>query len=390
MPSDTSSDEKDLKKTALHDLQRRLGAKMTPFAGYDMPVYFEPGVLKEHLHTREKAGLFDVSHMGQAFLRTTAGAAGAKEAHTKIAAAIETLVPGEITKLKKGGARYSVLLNDDGGVLDDLMITRPAEDDMQGTLYLVVNAACKKEDFALIEQTLGDKAELEILDDRSLLAIQGPKAAAALERVAPGVGALTFMSMRPFDWRGATLFVTRGGYTGEDGFEISVPDEKAEAFAQALLAEDGVALIGLGARDSLRLEAGLCLYGHDLDPTTTPVEGAIEFVIGKRRREEGGFSGAARILDELKDGAARRRVGLKPAGRAPAREGAEIETTAGEKIGVVTSGGFSPSLNRPIAMGYVDAAHAATGGQVNLIVRGKPQAAEIVDMPFVPHRYYRG
>ncbi len=379
-----------LKQTPLNALHRALGAKMVEFAGYDMPVQYPMGVLKEHLHTREKAGLFDVSHMGQAFLKTTEAEPGGDGAHEAVAAAIETLVPGEIVKLKMGGLRYSVLLGEDGGILDDLMITRPAKDGLQGTLFLVVNAATKADDFALIGSALADRATLEIADDRALLALQGPAAAGVVDRLLPGAGEQTFMTMRPYEWNDAYLIVSRCGYTGEDGFEISVPGERAEEMAKALLADDAVEPIGLGARDSLRLEAGLCLYGHDLAPENTPVDGNIAFVIGKRRREEGGFPGAEKILKMRAEGPAQLRVGLLPEGRAPAREGAEIQSADGKTIGAVTSGGFGPTLGAPVAMGYVDAEYAASGTVVNLIVRGKPLPARVADMPFTPHRYYRG
>ena len=379
-----------LKQTPLTALHRSLGAKMTAFAGYDMPVQFPLGVLKEHLHTREKAGLFDVSHMGQAFLQTTEATLGADGAHEKIAAAIESLVPGEIRKLKKGGMRYSVLLSETGGVLDDLMITRPARDDKQGLLFLVVNAATKAQDFALLQEKLGDRAELEIADHRALLALQGPKAAGVVDALIPGAGEQTFMTMKPYEWNGADLIVSRCGYTGEDGFEISVPNERAEELAKALLASPAVEPIGLGARDSLRLEAGLCLYGHDLTPETSPVEGNIAFAIGKRRRAEGGFPGAERILHELQEGPSRLRVGLLPEGRAPAREGTQIQSADGKLIGSVTSGGFGPTVGGPVAMGYVDTAYAEAGTELCLIVRGKAQPARVADMPFTPQRYYRG
>lgn len=380
----------ELKKTALHATHVSLGAKMVEFAGYEMPVQYRDGVLKEHLHTREKAGLFDVSHMGQAFLETKQTPLGASDAHEKIATALETLVPGEIQKLRKGGLRYSVLLNEQGGVLDDLMITRPFGDDDQGALFLVVNAAMKSQDFALIEKLLADHATLKIADDRSLLALQGPTATNVIADVIPGAEAQTFMTMRQYQWEGSDVYVSRCGYTGEDGFEISVPDHTAEQLAKTLLDHNDVAPIGLGARDSLRLEAGLCLYGHDLTPETTPVAGNIGFVLGKRRREEGGFPGADRILKEYADGAENLRVGVRPEGRAPAREGVKIESTDGIAIGDITSGGFGPTAGGPVAMGYVDAKFAATGTKVHLIVRGKALPAEITDMPFVPHRYYRG
>lgn len=386
-----------LKRTALYALHLSLGAKMVEFAGYEMPVQYKDGVLKEHLHTRSKAGLFDVSHMGQAFLSTTRVPLGSAAAHEDIAEAIETLLPGEIRKLKKGGMRYSVLLNEQGGILDDLMVTRPSRDEAQGRLFVVVNAACKNQDFAHLRERLADRAELEICDDerapagsRSLIALQGPAAATVLQGVLPGVGVQKFMTMALADWNGADLIVSRCGYTGEDGFEISIRDEAAEDFARLLLAHPDVAPIGLGARDSLRLEAGLCLYGHDIDATTSPVEANIAFAVGKRRREEGGFPGVNRIVRELVGGPRRLRVGLRPEGRAPAREGTEILDANGEKIGVVTSGGFGPTINGPVAMGYVDAAHSKTGAIVQLMVRGKALPAAVVDMPFVPHTYYRG
>ncbi len=379
-----------MKRTSLYGLHLSLGGKMVEFAGYEMPVQYPDGVLKEHIHTRTKAGLFDVSHMGQAFLTTTRMALGSDAAHQDIADAIETLLPGEIRKLKKGGMRYSVLLNAQGGIMDDLMVTRPLRDDQQGSLFLVVNAAMKDQDFAHIRSSLADRATLEIAGDRSLLALQGPAAARVLGAIIPGCAAQTFMTMAPYDWNGADLIVSRCGYTGEDGFEVSVPNARAEALAKAMLAHPDVAPIGLGARDSLRLEAGLCLYGHDIDATTSPVEGNIAFALGKRRKEEANFPGSRRILAELANGPKRLRVGLKPEGRAPAREGTVIVDAEGAKIGFVTSGGFGPTLNGPLAMGYVDGAHSNTGASVQLMVRGKALPAIVVDMPFVPHTYYRG
>lgn len=379
-----------MKRTSLYGLHLSLGAKMVEFAGYEMPVQYPDGVLKEHLQTRTKAGLFDVSHMGQAFLKTTRVAPGSDEAHADISGAIESLLPGEIRKLKKGGMRYSALLNKEGGIMDDLMVTRPLRDDEQGSLFLVVNAACKDQDFAHIKNSLSDRATLEIAGDRSLLALQGPAAARVLDAIIPGCAAQTFMTMARYDWKGAGLIVSRCGYTGEDGFEVSVPDDRAEALAKAMLANPDVAPIGLGARDSLRLEAGLCLYGHDIDTTTSPVEGNIAFALGKRRKEEANFPGAKRILSELANGPKRLRVGIKPEGRAPAREGTEIVDMNGAKIGAISSGGFGPTLNGPVAMGYVEFAHSKTGTPVQLMVRGKALPASIVDMPVVPHNYYRG
>ncbi|MEO1151778.1 MAG: glycine cleavage system aminomethyltransferase GcvT [Pseudomonadota bacterium] len=390
----TTQKQTPLKKTPLHALHGALGAKMVPFAGYDMPVQFPAGVLKEHQHTRNAAGLFDVSHMGQAWLETTQQPLGTPEAHDAIAGAIETLVPGEIKKLKHGRLRYSALLNEAGGILDDLMITRPAMAQGDGKLFLVVNAACKDEDFAEIEAALADTAKLTRLDDRALLALQGPKAAAVVATLFAQTGTQAFMSMVPIMWghdgEDVPLLVSRCGYTGEDGFEISVPNSHAEVLAKRLLEHPDVMPIGLGARDSLRLEAGLCLYGHDIDETTSPVEGNIAFAIGKRRREEGGFRGAPRILGELSAGPAQLRVGLKPQGRAPVREGAVVQTTQGEDIGVVTSGTFGPTAGGPVAMGYVDTAHSAEGTALTAIVRGKPVPLTVAALPFVPQNYYRG
>ncbi|MEM8771897.1 MAG: glycine cleavage system aminomethyltransferase GcvT [Pseudomonadota bacterium] len=380
----------NLNKTPLNALHHELGAKMAPFAGYEMPIQYPMGVLKEHLHTRNKAGLFDVSHMGQAWLTTTKSEKGAEDAHAAIAHAMETLVPGEIRKLKNGGMRYSVLLNKAGGIVDDLMITRPAMKSGDGMLFLVVNAACKDNDYALIQSKLDGAARLDVIKDRALLALQGPSAVSVLEALIPGSADQKFMTMRPVEWDGAYVLVSRCGYTGEDGFEISVENKDAEKLARALLHHDDVEPIGLGARDSLRLEAGLCLYGNDLTEETTPVEGNIAFSIGKRRRAEGGFPGADKILEELANGAARLRVGILPEGRAPAREGAEIQSPDGETVGMVTSGGFGPSLGGPMAMGYVAAPFAETGTKVQLMVRGKALPARIADMPFVEQRYYRG
>ena len=368
----------DLKHTALHALNIELGGKMVPFAGYDMPVQFPSGILKEHLHTRTAAGLFDVSHMGQAILHCE----GART-HASISAALETLVPGDIASLKPGQIRYTLLLNDQGGIRDDFMVTHADT----GTLFLVVNAGTKDADFAHIEAALKGRARLERLATRALVALQGPSAPAVLERIIPGVAAMGFMTMSPFLWERQTLFISRSGYTGEDGYEISVPGDIATAFARVLLADDAVAPIGLGARDSLRLEAGLCLYGHDIDETTTPVEAGLTWAIGKRRKLELGFPGAGRIMDQIFNGAKRTRVGLKPEGRAPAREGAEIVDASGAPIGRVTSGGFGPSINAPVAMGYVEKAHAAIGTPVGLIVRDKRLEAAIAETTFFPHRY---
>jgi aminomethyltransferase len=350
---------------------------MVPFAGYDMPVQYKDGVLAEHLHTREAAGLFDVSHMGQA---TMTGRDAARR--------LESLVPGDLVALAPGRIRYTQFTNEQGGILDDLMVTRLAPDDKGEKLFLVVNAACKAADFAYLRAKLPE-LRLDILEDRALLALQGPEAAAVLERHVPGVSDLAFMAQGAFRWRDFELLISRSGYTGEDGFEISLPAEAARPFADALLLEDDVEPIGLGARDSLRLEAGLCLYGHDIDTTTSPVEAGLAWSISKRRREEGGFPGATRIKNELVGGLSRQRVGLALDGKAPAREGADVTNAEGVVIGRVTSGGFAPSLGRPVAMGYVPPAFALPGTQVNLVVRGKPLPARVVPLPFVPNRYHR-
>ena len=368
-----------LKTTPLHALHKELGAKMVPFAGYDMPVQYPMGVLKEHLHTREKAGLFDVSHMGQATL--------IGPDHETTARGLETLVPGEILKLGAGRQRYTVLLNEAGGVVDDLMVAR---DHADGRLKLVVNAACKDKDYALMRARLPVSVRLEPHDGRALLALQGPRAAAVLAEHAPAAADMKFMSFAEMRVGAIPAVVTRAGYTGEDGYEISVGGADAEPLARLLLAHPDVAPIGLGARDSLRLEAGLCLYGHDLDEETSPIEGAIKFAAGKRRREEGGFPGAERIQRELAQGPSRLRVGFALEGRAPAREGTEIQSTHGAVIGKITSGGFGPSVGAPVAMGYVEAAYADADTPVRLIVRGKALPARVVEMPFAPHRYFRG
>ena len=369
-------------KTPLHALHVELGARMAPFAGYDMPIQFPPGVLAEHLHTRKGAGLFDVSHMGQALIEGPD--------HEAVAAFLEAFCPADIIGLSPGRQRYTQLLNDDGGIVDDLMVTRPPGAD--GALRLVVNAARKAVDYALLVPRLPERVRLTPLDDAALIALQGPLASATLTRLGPGEGveSMAFMSVKPARLGGFETFVSRSGYTGEDGYEISLPAAYAELFARLLLAERDVQPIGLGARDSLRLEAGLCLYGHELDETVDPVEAAIAWSIQRRRRAEGGFPGADRILGALRDGPARLRVGLKPDGRAPARDGTEIVSTDGTTIGVVTSGGFGPSVGAPIAMGFVDRGHSTVGTPVGLIVRGKTLGARVVALPFHPHAYHRG
>ena len=364
-----------LLKTPLHALHLELGAKMVPFAGYDMPVQYPAGVLKEHLHTREKAGLFDVSHMGQAFLD------GADPAR-----ALERLTPADLVGLKEGLQRYGLLLNDAGGIKDDFMTSRLTG---ERALYLVVNAAMKDSDFAYIAARLEGRAELMPQPGRALLALQGPAAGAVLERHAPGIDALTFMKVVRTSVAGAPAIVSRTGYTGEDGFEISLDARDAERVARALLAGPEVLPIGLGARDSLRLEAGLCLYGHDIDETTDPVEANLVWSIGKRRKLAKDFPAAEKIVDEIFHGTARKRVGIRPDGKAPAREGTEIADMSGRVVGRITSGGFGPSLNAPVAMGYVESGFAADGTALDLVVRGKALPARVAPLPFVPNRYKR-
>ncbi len=379
MGGPTASNE-PLLETPLASLHRELGAKMVPFAGYAMPVQYPDGILAEHLHTRSAAGLFDVSHMGQAAL--------AGPDHATVAAALEALTPGDFQGIGLGRQRYTLLLNDDGGIIDDLMVARSwaAEDD--GVLALVVNAARKAVDYDHIRDRLPPRVALNVFD-RALLALQGPQAAAVIARFVPEAAAMPFMITGPGRMGGIDCSITRSGYTGEDGFEISVASEDAEALARVLLAEPEVKPVGLGARDSLRLEAGLPLYGNDIDETTSPVEADLGFAVAKRRRETGGFPGATRILRELSDGTARRRVGLRPEGRAPARDHTAVLDNSGETVGVVTSGGFGPSLGGPVAMGYVPAALAAPGTPVALSVRGRALPAAVAVMPFVPHRYFR-
>lgn len=367
-----ADDTQNLKSTPLEALHREYGAKMVPFAGYAMPVQYKAGVLQEHLHTRAQAGLFDVSHMGQARLH------GAKAAE-----AMETLVPGDIAGLGAGNMRYTLFTNDQGGILDDLMVTHCGD-----TLYVVVNAACKDADFAHMKARLPDTT-LEIIEDHALLALQGPKAAEVLARYVPAVRHMVFLTGATFHVNDVPCFITRSGYTGEDGFEISIPAREADGFARLLLSEDEVMPIGLGARDSLRLEAGLCLYGNDIDQTTTPIEAALNWTIGKRRRQEGGFPGADVILGQIKDGTARKRVGLVPEGRAPARAGTEIQDLDGGAAGTVTSGGFGPTVDGPIAMGYLRTDLATPGTRINLMVRGKALPAEVVKPPFIKRNYVK-
>ncbi|HET9426963.1 MAG TPA: glycine cleavage system aminomethyltransferase GcvT [Allosphingosinicella sp.] len=351
---------------------RQLGARMVPFAGYAMPIQYE-GIIAEHRWTRESAGLFDVSHMGQLIVAGNDAQRG-----------LETLLPTDLGLLKEGRPKYSLLLTDEGGIIDDLMITRRGDH-----FYLVVNGATKQGDIEHLQERLPKGVVLDHLKEQALLALQGPKAVDALARLAPEVSALTFMVGGAFTIDGTRAWISRSGYTGEDGFEISVPAAEVERIASLLLDQPEVKPIGLGARDSLRLEAGLPLYGHDLDRTTTPVEADLIFALSKRRREEGGFLGWHRIAKELADGPIRKRVGLLVEGRQPVREGAMIVDAEGTEVGKVTSGGFSPSLEAPIAMAYVPSELAAEGSQIAVAQRGKVFSAKVVPMPFVPHKYVR-
>ncbi len=373
-----SDQDPNLKQTALHDLHVEAGARMVPFAGYAMPVQYPLGIVKEHLHTRRSAGLFDVSHMGQVKLHGESAAA-----------AMESLVPVDLIGLPEMKQRYALFTNERGGIMDDLMVTNVGDH-----LFVVVNAACKEQDIAHMRTHIGETCEIEVLEDRALLALQGPEAGAVMKRLAPETEEMVFMTAAEIDIDGIDCFVTRSGYTGEDGFEISVANEDAERLARTLLVQAEVEWVGLGARDSLRLEAGLCLYGHDLDENTTPVEASLLWALSKPRRADGerpgGYPGAEVILKQIADGVERKRVGLKPEGRMPVREGAKLFDLDGNEVGVVTSGGFGPSVNGPVAMGYVrtDLAQPETALQAE--VRGKRVPIQVVKLPFVEQRYYRG
>ena len=377
--------ENNLKRTPLYDVHVAHGGKIVPFAGYEMPVQFE-GVKPEHLWTRAHAGLFDVSHMGPCFLFLKDGL-GEEGAHKRISALIERLVPSNIANLKPGQGRLTVLLNETGGILDDLIVTRMPG--IEGMLYIVVNGAVKHQDWALLEEALGDEASLQRADDRILIALQGPEAEAAIVSHFPEAADLTFMRCAYIERDGEKFMLSRCGYTGEDGFEILLPNnETGLGIVNDLLADERVKPIGLGARDSLRLEAGLCLYGHDMDASRTPVEADLQWVIQKSRRERADFPGAAKIMDQYTNGAAEKRVGIQPLGRAPAREGVEIQID-GARVGTITSGGFGPSVEKPVAMGYIAAAHTEPGTKVDLIIRGKAHPAEVAALPFVQPNYKR-
>ncbi|QIG79155.1 glycine cleavage system aminomethyltransferase GcvT [Stakelama tenebrarum] len=376
-----NSEETGPQQLPLDSWHRERGGRMVPFAGYEMPVQYE-GIMAEHLWTREHAGLFDVSHMGQ-LLFSGEG----------VDVALESLLPGELQKLGEGRMRYSLLLAENGGIHDDLMVTRlPANNAFEedaGAFYMVVNGATKWDDLGVLRENLSDDIRIAHLDEQALLALQGPEAVTALERLVPGVADLVFMTAGAFDWQGNPLWVSRSGYTGEDGFEISLPADCAVAFADALLEQAEVKPIGLGARDSLRLEAGLPLYGHDIDLETTPIAADLGFALSKRRREEGGFPGAERILMEREQGSVSKRVGLTIEGRQPVREGAMVVDADGSEVGKVTSGGFAPSVGAPIGMAYVPTALAAPGTEITLAQRGKIHRATVTPMPFIPHRYVR-
>jgi aminomethyltransferase len=367
-----------LARTPLYNLHVELGARMVPFAGYEMPVQYPSGVLKEHNHTRAQAGLFDVSHMGQVRL-----------SGPDAAAALETLVPVDIIDLPLNTQRYALFTNKQGGVLDDLMVSNGGDH-----LFVVVNAACKEQDVEHMRRHIGDRCRIEVLSDRALLALQGPAAVTVMARLAPETAKMIFMQSGKVTLAGAECYISRSGYTGEDGFEISVPNDKAEEVARLLLAQPEVAPIGLGARDSLRLEAGLCLYGHDMDTNTTPVEASLAWALSKPRRADGarpgGYLGADVILRQLAEGAERKRVGLQVKDRMPVREGAELVDMNGVVVGKVTSGGFGPTVGGPVAMGYVTTPNAKIGTALQAIVRGKPVAVEVAKTPFTPQRYYRG
>ncbi len=370
------SDE-NLLQTPLHDLHLELGGKMVGFAGYSMPVQYPLGIMGEHKHTRAKAGLFDVSHMGQVSVRGTNASLD-----------FEKLVPVDVAGIEPMTQRYALFTNENGGIDDDLMISNAGDH-----LFVVVNAACKDQDLARMKAGLPD-CEVSAITNRALLAIQGPAAASVMARIAPETADMVFMDWRPMVIEGIDCFIGRAGYTGEDGFEISVPNENADAFARRLLAEDDVEPIGLGARDSLRLEAGLCLYGHDLDETTTPVEASLLWAMQKVRRADGeragGFPGADIIFKQLAEGATRKRVGLSIDGRAPVREGAELQDGDGNTIGQVTSGGFGPTLEAPVAMGYVSTEYAKVGTKIIALVRNREIAVTVAKMPMVEQRYHRG
>lgn len=380
----------ELKATPLTDLWIERGGRMVEFAGYNMPVQFPEGVVKEHLWTRQNAGLFDVSHMGPAYYRLVDKAGlSPEDAHNKISKIIEQVLPCDVVGLNRGQIRYTTLLNVDGGIIDDLMVARPLNDDEQGSLYIVVNAGGKEEDFRLFNDLGDGNVEIAREDANALLALQGPKAKEVIKLLNSAAADLEFMNYGLFETPFGDALISRSGYTGEDGFEILAQKSEAMDMCLALLANENVKPIGLGARDSLRLEAGLCLYGHDLNPNTSPIEAGLAWTIQKCRRERGDFAGAERILGELANKPKYRRIGIAFNERAPAREGTIIQSIDGKVIGSVTSGGFSPSLNVPIAMGYVETEYSALDTEIDLIVRDTPRRAKVCKMPFVAHNYYK-
>ena len=351
-----------------------LGGKIVEFAGYRMPLHYQAGILREHLHTRAAASVFDVSHMGQIVVRGD-----------DPARALETLVAGDLIGLAQGRMRYTFFTNTRGGILDDLIVTNVGD-----YLFLVVNGVRKIADIEYLKTNLPAGIEVELLTERALIALQGPKAANVISKFAPGAEHMRFMTAQPFKIHGSPVAITRSGYTGEDGYEISIPSAAAESITECILAEKEVEPAGLGARDSLRLEAGLCLYGHDIDETTTPVEAALTWSISKRRRSEGGFPGAKVVQRQIAEGVRRIRVGIAPDGKVPAREGAVITDNKGKSIGSVTSGGFGPSFGGPVGMGYINPRYAFHGTHIKLMVRGRPYPGRVVNIPLVPNRYFRG
>lgn len=370
------ADTETLLKTPLHALHVELGGKMVPFAGYDMPVQYPLGIMGEHKHCRARAGLFDVSHMGQA-------------RYEGDASALEALITADLEALGSGEQKYTLLLNEQGGIRDDLMVSRPGGSIVGDALFLVVNAAMKNEDFAHIEANTAGKGTLTRMEDRALLALQGPAAKDVMARLCPAACEMIFMQCGEFELDGVSVLISRSGYTGEDGFEISVPQADAERIARLLLEQDEVEAIGLGARDSLRLEAGLCLYGHDMDTNRTPVEASLIWAMARSRRDRGDFPGAAVIARQIEEKTCQKRIGLRLEG-APAREGAEIADKDGTIIGMVTSGGFGPTVEGPVAMGYVDRAFMQPGTELDILVRGRARPAVVTKMPFVPANFYRG
>ena len=363
-----------LLKTPFWTMHKEAGGKMVGFAGYDMPIqYSGMGIMKEHLHTRKKAGLFDISHMGQAFLTSD----------TDPAIALEKIVPSDYIRLKPKRIRYTVLLNDQGGVIDDMMVTSWNNK----VFFIVINAGCKEKDFAYLQKKLGDQIKLHIVTDRALLALQGPMASMVLAHLLPAVTDMKFMDAAKIIYKGQKIYISRSGYSGEDGYEISVPASFAETFAKELLSHSEVKWIGLGARDSLRLEAGLCLYGHELNEQITPIEANLGWIIQKRRREEKGFCGADKIIGQLNNGTAKKRVGIKPEGKAPMRDGTELLSPDGKKIGIITSGGFGPTVGKPVAMGYVETAFSATGTKLQAMLRGTIHPCEVAALPFIKPNY---